>query len=173
MSLFTNCHDKCCVCYCYGNGCLAGNGDDDFQPATQNQLISRIDNCELDDSNRKYMIDFLRVRYEYDYEFMKNHQVEDEEEKIKLTGEVILDDKTLNALKENVRQEVLLEIRNNGLWDEEVEKFLSEIDNAEGFMNILLRVFPKFLNNIDKEKFHFNDELKYKKLKMCYDILTL
>ena len=160
MALFTNCRDKCCVCYCYGNGCLAGHGDDDFHPATQEQLITRIDNCGLDDSNRNYM---------------KNHQdcIEDEEETIKLTGEVILDDESLNKLKEELRKEVIESIKLDGLSDDEAKKFLLGIDNVSGFVNILIEVLPEFLNSLDNGKFHFDDEAKYKKLKMCYDILIM
>jgi len=32
MKLGPNCAGKCCICAC--NTCLAGNGDDDFSPAT-------------------------------------------------------------------------------------------------------------------------------------------
>ena len=39
--MFSNCSGECCVCGC-GSGCLAGNGDDDFYPATTEQIIDRL-----------------------------------------------------------------------------------------------------------------------------------
>lgn len=45
MKMFSDCSGECCVCAC-GNGCLAGHGDDDFSPASSQQIIERLNNGE-------------------------------------------------------------------------------------------------------------------------------
>ena len=43
MKWFTDCSGECCVCAC-GGGCFAGHGDDDFSPATNEQILERLKN---------------------------------------------------------------------------------------------------------------------------------
>lgn len=45
MKMFSDCSGECCVC-ANGNGCLAGHGDDDFRPASSQQIIGRLNNGE-------------------------------------------------------------------------------------------------------------------------------
>lgn len=56
---------------------------------------------------------------------------------MKLTGEIILDEKTTQQLKEEVRVEVLKDIEKDGLDYEEALKFLKSINSVTGFRNIL------------------------------------
>jgi hypothetical protein len=65
MKLFSACLGECCVCAC-GNGCLAGHGDDDFYPATNEQIIQRLEKGEYP-SYKDVMIAELKSRgVEYD-----------------------------------------------------------------------------------------------------------
>lgn len=57
MKLFSDCSGECCVCACAG-GCLAGHGDDDFYPATKEQVIDRLDKAQYKDY-KDYMIGYL------------------------------------------------------------------------------------------------------------------
>ncbi len=41
MKIAQDCVDKCCICRNSVN-CLAGNGDDDFMPATKEQIEERL-----------------------------------------------------------------------------------------------------------------------------------
>lgn len=41
MKMFTDCSGECCICSC-GDFCLAGHGDDDFRPASTEQIIERL-----------------------------------------------------------------------------------------------------------------------------------
>ena len=41
MKMFSDCSGECCVCAC-GGFCLAGHGDDDFSPATNEQILARL-----------------------------------------------------------------------------------------------------------------------------------
>ncbi len=45
MKMFSDCSGECCICAC-GNCCLAGHGDDDFCPASSQQIIERLNNGE-------------------------------------------------------------------------------------------------------------------------------
>ena len=43
MKIISNC-GSCWICSCGDGGCLAGIGDDDFMPATKEQIINRLNN---------------------------------------------------------------------------------------------------------------------------------
>ena len=60
MKFFTDCSGECCVCAC-GDFCLAGHGDDDFSPASTEQVIKRLNNGQYP-NYIDYMIEWLRVR---------------------------------------------------------------------------------------------------------------
>lgn len=64
MKFGPNCAGKCCICAV--NTCLAGNGDDDFSPATKEQIIKRLQKGEFRD-HQQYMIDYLTSQYGYIY----------------------------------------------------------------------------------------------------------
>lgn len=65
MKLFSDCC-HCWVCSAQGH-CLAGIGDDDFSPASKEEIIRRLDEGEFE-SKRKEMIKFLEEKYHYKYE---------------------------------------------------------------------------------------------------------
>ena len=65
MKLFSDCSGECCLCG-VGKGCLAGHGDDDFYPATKEQIIERLDKGRFP-SYRQMMIDHLKRAFNYDY----------------------------------------------------------------------------------------------------------
>ena len=58
--MFTDCSGECCVCI-YGGSCLAGHGDDDFYPATIEQICERLKNNDYS-NYRQTMIDELERR---------------------------------------------------------------------------------------------------------------
>ena len=64
--MFTECSGECCVCAC-GGGCLAGHGDDDFSPATKEQIIERLDKGQYKECT-EYMKMYLKSKYNYDYQ---------------------------------------------------------------------------------------------------------
>lgn len=61
MKFFSDCSGECCVCGCGSGGCLAGHGDDDFYPATNEQILERLRKGEYP-SYRQTMIDELAKR---------------------------------------------------------------------------------------------------------------
>ena len=64
MKLMPDCSD-CCICGA-GGGCLAGIGDNDYCPATKEQVIERLDNHKYE-WDRKKMIQYLKEEFNYDY----------------------------------------------------------------------------------------------------------
>lgn len=64
MKFFTDCSGECCVCAC-GDFCLAGHGDDDFTPASKEQVIRRLDKGDYP-RYRQMMIDYLK-KFGIDY----------------------------------------------------------------------------------------------------------
>lgn len=67
MKLFSDCSGECCVCACGGGMCLAGHGDDDFSPATKEQIISNLEEGRYG-NDRHYMINYLKNTFGYDYQ---------------------------------------------------------------------------------------------------------
>ena len=65
MKLMSDC-SSCCICSA-GGGCLAGIGDNDYSPATKEQVIKRLDNNEYS-RHRDEMIQYLKEKFDYDYE---------------------------------------------------------------------------------------------------------
>lgn len=92
---------------------------------------------------------------------------------MKLTGEIILDEKTTQQLKEEVRVEVLKDIEKDGLDYEEALKFIKNINSVTGFRNIFVDSLSEFLSKIKSEDFHFGDEKIFNKLKMCLGIMKM
>ena len=65
--LFSNCSGECCLCAYGGGGCLAGHGDDDFYPASKEQVIVRLDKGEYKEYTQM-MKDHLEYQFGYDYD---------------------------------------------------------------------------------------------------------
>ena len=65
MNMFSDCSGECCVCAC-GNFCLAGHGDDDYSPASKDEVIKRLDNNRYP-SYRSSMIQYLKNEFGYEY----------------------------------------------------------------------------------------------------------
>ena len=65
MKMFTDCAGECCVCAC-GDFCLAGHGDDDFAPATNEQIIQRLNNGKYSNYRDKMIGELARRGVAYD-----------------------------------------------------------------------------------------------------------
>ena len=58
MKMFSDCSGECCVC-AYGEACLAGHGDDDFRPASSQQIIERLNNGTYPNYRQKMIAKLL------------------------------------------------------------------------------------------------------------------
>ena len=57
MKMYSDCSGECCICAC-GDFCLAGHGDDNFSPATKEQVIKRLKEGSYS-RYKQMMIDYL------------------------------------------------------------------------------------------------------------------
>lgn len=96
-----------------------------------------------------------------------------ERENMELTGRIILDEETKQALKNKIRAEVLEDIKEDGLEYEEALAFIKNIDTVCKFKNIFLAGLSEFLPKVKTGNFHFDDEKTFNKLKMCLEILKM
>lgn len=64
---FPICGSKCPICAVADMYCLAGNGDDDYSPATKEQVIKRLDEGSFN-SKRDMMTKYLKREFNYDYD---------------------------------------------------------------------------------------------------------
>ena len=63
--------NECWTCAAGCAGCLAGNGDDDYSPASAHELINRIMHNKYPE-HRDAMISFLKDHYAIDFNDYKN-----------------------------------------------------------------------------------------------------
>lgn len=63
MKLSSECSGECCICL-NGDFCLAGHGDDWFEPAEMEQVIARLNKGKYADY-RTDMVLYLHQRYDY------------------------------------------------------------------------------------------------------------
>ena len=66
MKLFSDCRDACILCACFRIGCLAGHGDDDFVQASQEEMIARLYDTNISESDKRVLIKGLEKYYHID-----------------------------------------------------------------------------------------------------------
>lgn len=97
----------------------------------------------------------------------------DEKEELKLTGQVLLDDESMNKLRESIRKEIIQEIKEDGHYTSEIKQFLNELD-AKSYYNMISQTISDIIQKTDPEKFTWSDDqLKFDKLKLMSDIILL
>lgn len=101
MKLFPDCISKCHIC-AIGGHCIAGNGDDDYFPASKEKIIDNLDHGYYP-SDKNRMIRYLKDVYGYDYP-LENYGTKEEVKKPKINQDVIdkvVDDYTKLLLKDS------------------------------------------------------------------------
>ena len=92
---------------------------------------------------------------------------------IKLTGQVILDDKTMAQLKEDIRKEVVEDILTNGARWDEAEEYLSKRP-FEDYLTLIDNTIDDVIQNIKPGDLSFSsDKRKYKILTTIKGLLEL
>lgn len=66
MKMFSNCSGECCVC-ANGGACLTRHSDDDFSPASKEQIIENLDKGRYP-YYTGYMIQYLASEFDYVYD---------------------------------------------------------------------------------------------------------
>lgn len=102
-----------------------------------------------------------------------NHFLNEEENIMKLKGQVILDDDTMNSLKEQIREEVVNEIKENGSYFREALAYMVECD-FENYMRLINLTINYIINDTNKENIRFESSKKiYNKLLIIKNILDI
>ena len=76
-----------------------------------------------------------------------------------LRGQVILDKKSMDALKEKMRDEIIDDIKKNGNYSSEIEKYMNDC-NYESYIAMIKCTINNVISKIDKENIHFDSERK-------------
>lgn len=85
---------------------------------------------------------------------------------MELKGTVTLDAETMNSLREEIREEVLQEIKEKGLHLIEVERYLRECD-YNSYAKLLSATLNEIVNNTDSESIIWKDDKrKFQKLQL-------
>lgn len=78
---------------------------------------------------------------------------------MELKGQVILDDETMDKLKEQVREEVINEIKEYGNYSSEIEEYMNSC-NFENYMRMIEVTIDNVIKNTNKEDIHFESGWK-------------
>ena len=92
---------------------------------------------------------------------------------IKLKGEVILDDESMKELKEKIREEVINDIKEDGNYFCEIEKYLNDCD-YKGYVNLIKYTIDNVISKTDENDIAFSNEKKaYTRLLAIKSILNI
>lgn len=92
---------------------------------------------------------------------------------IKLTGQIILDDKTMDQLKEHIREEVIEDILTSGAYWDEVEKYLSKCPFGD-YLTLIANTIDNAIQNVKPGDLCLpSGQRKYKILTTINGILKL
>lgn len=128
-------------------------------------------NCTSDIITKKYNICDKNALVDCINEW---NQLNMEEENImKVHGEMTLDAESIKDLKSQLRDDVLNEIKADGLYENEIKCFLSNIDNVRQFSHILKESLEDFLEKHKGDEYNYGDEKVFLKLQTCLNILEM
>ena len=92
---------------------------------------------------------------------------------LKLKGEVILDNESMEELKEKIREEVINDIKENGNRVCEIENFLSVCDYEE-YINLIKCTIDDIISKTDINNITFDNEKKaYTRILAIKSILNI
>lgn len=151
MKLIPDCHDMCCVCAA-GMYCLAGNGDNDFAPASKEKIIENLDYGHYQ-SDAGRMVRYLKEEFNYEYQ-MENWNTKKEDSK---------------KPEENKKSQDTIKAREEYLeWissaDYLIQKEKGWIDELEKVKNISFPIYLKGLM-LSSDEINAIIELKKKHIK--------
>lgn len=78
---------------------------------------------------------------------------------MELKGQVILDDETMKKLKEQIREEVIDDIKKNGNYSSEIERYMDDC-NFEYYIRMIKNTIDNIIRKTNKEDIHFESGWK-------------
>ena len=92
---------------------------------------------------------------------------------IELKGRIILDNETMDNLRDEVRQEIISDIKQNGNYSHEIEEFMNDCD-YESYINMIEGTIDNIIKKTNIEDIRFNSELrKWKQLLAIKSLLDI
>ena len=92
---------------------------------------------------------------------------------MELKGTVTLDEKTMEELREHIREEVINDIKEGGNYFNEIEKYLNDCD-FETYMQLIINTLDGVIERTKDEDIRFNsDEKTYNRLLAIKSILNI
>ena len=92
---------------------------------------------------------------------------------MELKGKVILDEESMDELKDQLRQDIVKEIKEEGLYSSEIEQFLNEC-SYELYIRMIQCTIGNVISKTNKEDIHWNSEKKtYQRLLAIKSILDI
>ena len=92
---------------------------------------------------------------------------------MKLTGEVILDDETLNKLRSELKADLRVRIQERGLYAEEAMAYMNGCDYTV-YLSLIKQTINTVVDNTSEDKLRFpSDQAAFKKLQLIKGILDL
>lgn len=76
---------------------------------------------------------------------------------MELTGQIILDEETMDALKEKIREEIINDIKENGNYFDEIEQYMNDL-NFEPYIEMIRSTIDNVISKINKENIRFDSE---------------
>lgn len=78
---------------------------------------------------------------------------------MELTGQIILDEKTINALRHQIREEIINEIKEEGNYTSEIVKFMNDC-SFEDYIRIIKDTIDHVVRKINKDEIWSGSTLK-------------
>lgn len=92
---------------------------------------------------------------------------------MELKGQVILDKESMDELKDQIRQEIIDEIKEEGNYSSEIERYMNDC-NYESYMEMIRCTIDNVIAKIDKDNIRFNSERKaYRRILAIKSILDI
>lgn len=99
--------------------------------------------------------------------------MDEEKKELVLHGNVVLDEASMRALRNQIRDEVVEKIQKDGLYSEEAERFM-EMCSLSQYMRILENTAEDMLKKAEEEDSHWTDDIqKVRTLKAIVAVLSL
>lgn len=78
---------------------------------------------------------------------------------MELRGQITLDEETMSKLKDQIREEVIEDIKENGNYSSEIEKYMNDC-SFESYMRMIECTIDNVIKKTNKENIHFNSGWK-------------
>lgn len=92
---------------------------------------------------------------------------------MKLKGQIILDDETMDNLKDEIRKEVIEDIRESGNYLHEIERYMNDC-NFESYMRMIEKTIDNMIEKTNEEDIRFDTgRRRWKQLLVMKSLLDI